>query len=519
MSALENLRKSARRWLKALRADDADALARLKRADSNAPSNPALRDVQHALAREHGHRSWVDLRRALDDGKRRGGATPDADQYDTLARDILAAYHTGDAAVMQRLQERFRSPVTWETLRAEVDHQLERLPDAVRPSAELSLADIRHFMARSAGFESWTSFLDALRLDGEESEANARVAVVVPPQSDPGPSGTLQPVELRITLPMELQGGKYTTTTDVWNMLAASRAGDLERVNSLVAVTPRLVRCEHNYMPPLHLAVREGHRDLVLFLLERGAFDPEHVTYPYNEKLLTIAEDRGDTEITRLLREYAGKPPTTRADGKAVHGVGTIQFPADDDMNRLEKLVGANALSAVEKLLDRRPELVHYELACWAEGILSTPANRALRRMLELLLRLGARVPDIAKWGRAYYFKHYDIAAFLLERGMNPNHMNWQRTTLLHDMAWEGDIRKAVLLLDHGADIDAVDDEFRSTPLGIAARWGRREVVKLLLDRGADPNRAGASWATPLAWAVRKGHSDLAAMLRSAGAR
>lgn len=148
---------------------------------------------------------------------------------------------------------------------------------------------------------------------------------------------------------MELQGGKYTTTTDVWNMLAASRAGDLDRVNSLVAVTPGLVRCEHNYMPPLHLAVREGHRDLVLFLLERGAFDREHVTYPYNEKLLTLAEDRDDAEITRLLREYASKPPTTCADGKAVHGVGTIQFPADDDVNRLEKLVGANALSAVEK--------------------------------------------------------------------------------------------------------------------------------------------------------------------------
>ena len=92
--------------------------------------------------------------------------------------------------------------------------------------------------------------------------------------------------------------------------------------------------------------------------------------------------------------------------------------------------------------------------------------------MLELLLRLGARVPDAAKWGRAYYFKHYDIAAFLLERGMNPNHMNWHRTTLLHDMAWEGDVRKAVLLLDHGADIDAVDDEFRINTVGHCCAMG-----------------------------------------------
>ena len=46
--------------------------------------------------------------------------------------------------------------------------------------------------------------------------------------------------------------------------------------------------------------------------------------------------------------------------------------------------------------------------------------------------------------------------------------------TLLHDMAHEGDIPKAMLLLDHGADINPIDEEYQSTPLGMAARWGRR---------------------------------------------
>jgi hypothetical protein len=41
-----------------------------------------------------------------------------------------------------------------DTLRAEVDHQLRQLPDAVRPSAGLSLAGIRTVVARSSGFES-----------------------------------------------------------------------------------------------------------------------------------------------------------------------------------------------------------------------------------------------------------------------------------------------------------------------------------------------------------------------------
>jgi ankyrin repeat protein len=85
-------------------------------------------------------------------------------------------------------------------------------------------------------------------------------------------------------------------------------------------------------------------------------------------------------------------------------------------------------------------------------------------------------------------------------------------------MAFTADTHKARLLLDHGADINAIDDEYRSTPLGYASRWGKREMVSFLLERGADVNKAGAPWATPLAWARKKGHAEIEADLRHAGA-
>jgi ankyrin repeat protein len=134
-------------------------------------------------------------------------------------------------------------------------------------------------------------------------------------------------------------------------------------------------------------------------------------------------------------------------------------------------------------------------------------------------MRFGAKVPALSKWGRFYYFVHDEIAAFLLESGMSPNHTTWHRVTLLHDMAQGGDITKAKLLLDHGADVNAVDDEYRSTPLGFASRWGQRAMAAFLLERGADPNKAGAAWSMPLTWAVKKGHHDLASDLMAAGAR
>src|SRR5262245_15051434 len=68
--------------------------------------------------------------------------------------------------------------------------------------------------------------------------------------------------------------------------------------------------------------------------------------------------------------------------------------------------------------------------------------------------------------------------------------------------------------LDACAQTDVVDDLLKSTPLGWACRWGRIEVVKLLLERGADPVEADAEpWATPRAWAEKMGHQAVLALL------
>jgi ankyrin repeat protein len=129
--------------------------------------------------------------------------------------------------------------------------------------------------------------------------------------------------------------------------------------------------------------------------------------------------------------------------------------------------------------------------------------------MLELLMSYGASVPKMSKWGRAYYFKHYEIAKFLLSKGMDPNHMTWHHVTLLHDMAQEGNILKAKLLIEGGAYIDPIEEEYQSTPLGLAARWGHTDMVTYLLDQGADANKSGATLSTPLSWAQKKGYEAI----------
>jgi ankyrin repeat protein len=306
----------------------------------------------------------------------------------------------------------------------------------------------------------------------------------------------IQPAEMKSSRPMELHGGVVSTTADVWSMLTASRAGDLGRVQELVARCPALLTCQYDYTAPLHLAVREGHLELVRYLVAAGALDPTYKNHPFQESLVTLAEDRELREIADFLQQSLRDPALTHAWGDA---------PAQIDRGRVDK----NQHAEVEAMLRERPDLAQDDDAFWGEGLLMMPAKDGDHALLELLMRHGARVPDVSKWGARYYFKHYDTAAFLLERGMNPNHQNWRGFTLLHDMAFTGDAAKARLLLDHGAEINAIDDEYQSTPLGYAAHWGQREIVALLLDHGADPHAAGAAWATPRAWARKKGHREI----------
>src|SRR5437870_3077312 len=79
----------------------------------------------------------------------------------------------------------------------------------------------------------------------------------------------------------------------------------------------------------------------------------------------------------------------------------------------------------------------------------------------------------------------------------------------------ENRVKCAALLLDAGASISARDDEYRSTPLGWAARNGVKNMVEFLLGRGAATNLPDdEAWATPLSWAERLGHVEIAERLR-----
>ncbi len=102
--------------------------------------------------------------------------------------------------------------------------------------------------------------------------------------------------------------------------------------------------------------------------------------------------------------------------------------------------------------------------------------------------------------------------------------------------AWNGDVDMVKLLITYNAKVDPIstdnggdgdgdgDDDghgivISGSPLFMAARNGHMEVVKTLLNEGADVNFANQEGCTPLRAAYEHGHFEIAEYLQSKGAR
>jgi ankyrin repeat protein len=279
------------------------------------------------------------------------------------------------------------------------------------------------------------------------------------------------------------------------------RVGDLEEV-------------VFSWGMPLWYCAGAGRHALAEVLLTRGA-DPNGLVYASGTPV-SQAYARADGKMIALLERHGGVAGATTAGlhrraelaRKMLAGEAGYSLAEDTSAGRTaaEQLLWGAACGGAPDIVKMALEHVDWprEDPRWY-GILEQPLR---------LWSYGVNPPG----DRGVY-----LACFRLVLGRcDANVRGRLGRTMLHEVAGfrryataDEQVAFAAALLDAGARTDVRDELLQSTPLGWACRWGRVELVKLLLERGADPVEADADPAfTPRAWAAKMGHAAVVAALQ-----
>jgi ankyrin repeat protein len=115
--------------------------------------------------------------------------------------------------------------------------------------------------------------------------------------------------------------------------------------------------------------------------------------------------------------------------------------------------------------------------------------------------------------------KKRETVKLLLDRGADASvRLPTRASTALHQAVAAGDVEIVKLLVNAGAEIDALNSN-GETPLNYAAHHGAKDVVEFLASRGADLNSRSRTGLTPLLEAEGGGYKEAADLLRRLGAR
>ena len=262
----------------------------------------------------------------------------------------------------------------------------------------------------------------------------------------------------------------------------------------------------------LHSIAGQDNLEVARMLLERGA-DPNAAV----ESSGSCMSRARSAEMRKLLASYGGEfqedQNLANIEPEALEAVYGKALP----LRYYVDIADIETLTArIEKDPDVAGEVLQLELRKQ-----SLPNHSLIRLCLDRdpsaarLIHANELIYNINRYGGEDNV--LDMVKWLLDAGMTPNDSDWLRVTSLHrleigDSPYGSDgsvakvhVRTMTLFIEAGADLDAKDEEYHSTPLGWAARWGRMGAAELLLERGAKTNLPDdLPWASPLAGCGRR---------------
>jgi len=265
---------------------------------------------------------------------------------------------------------------------------------------------------------------------------------------------------------------------------------------------------------------------LVKALLDHGADSNTH-DFLHTTVLMLAGLDGYDTTV-RLLLEHGANPlaqtysrgtPVMFATGPCVE---TLIEHGADPQQAIMPTAGRGDVIGLQTLLRHGVDVNATDKYGYTPLILAA-GGTDFAETVRLLLAHGAKIDARNSDGdtpllRAAWEGHFEVMKTLLEHGADVNAQNDKGWSALLVVERQFPARYTHLLLSHGAHIDAQSKD-GDTPLLYAVLAENLAGVEALLAAGADYKIKNRSGDTALALALTERQSQIAELLRKAGAR
>ena len=337
---------------------------------------------------------------------------------------------------------------------------------------------------------------------------------------------------------------------EVWVKQAFEGKGRMAMKGTILAESDRYSRT------PLHIAVEQGHNNVVALLLDLGV-NVESKEASLSASALHLAARNGHKDICKILLDHEARinarnrfystPLTEAARGGHMEVVkllvdrnadinGSIDKKRKSFKRQMQEIRGytKRALEKIDGLAYAERStpvieaarhnhagiikyLIHNDANIEAKTLaglsaLHVAAYHGQMKAVEVLVGNGANIEKKDESMRTALFmaawqNHADLVKWLLERDANSEaSTNWEETPL-YVSSKNGLVEPMKVLLDAGAKIEHRDND-GYTPLAVAAEFGRVEAVKLLLDRNAKLDALDHWGDVPLTQPIHKNLTD-----------
>ncbi|KAH0557050.1 hypothetical protein GP486_005162, partial [Trichoglossum hirsutum] len=326
---------------------------------------------------------------------------------------------------------------------------------------------------------------------------------------------------------------RRNTASTATGLHLASRYGHLNVAKILLDKGAEVEARDRKGRTALYWAAGSGHKDVVLLLLDNqadiSAKDDDGQT------ALHWAADWGHEVVARLMlekgadvtaRDNNGRTALHRAAGSGHRNVVGLMLEkganvaAEDGCGRTPlHRAASHGHEAIVGLLLKKGADIHTK---YSGGVtaLHGAAGSGHVGVVKLLVDEGADVAAQDQYGQtalryAQNMKREAVMQQLLKVAAGANN---DGRTALHQAAYMGDKELVRLLLEKGADVTATDGDGMTALHWSACKGGDEAVVLLLLERGADIQAKYSGGGTALHRAARGGHEAVTKLLLAKGA-